>query len=311
MERREQYDPEDIENLLQERSFDELLEEERAYVLRHLSGREEYEQMRSLLQHVREDDRTQQPIEADDRVRANVMQAFRAQQQPQWRVWLNTLGGLFQPSEGFAMWRPALALGMLLVLFGVGFYLVRGPLAGPSVQELAEVRRQNAEEPLPVRKPQTADTISNALTTSEPEQQTEKAVTDEAAAKSEDQSAPAPAVARQPAAFDALEEVEYEVAEERMETVVTEPMADQVQQEKSMETDLFAAPASSGHVVTEAEMYRNQSMANATGKVQPSVMKESKAKALGETADRDKAVAANSRPVSQDPALLVLLSAGW
>ena len=37
MERREHYDPEDIESLLQERGFDELLEEERAYVLRHLT----------------------------------------------------------------------------------------------------------------------------------------------------------------------------------------------------------------------------------------------------------------------------------
>ena len=48
MERRELYDPEDIESLLQERGYDELLEEERAFVLRHLSGREEYEAMRTL-----------------------------------------------------------------------------------------------------------------------------------------------------------------------------------------------------------------------------------------------------------------------
>ena len=41
MEPRELYDPEDIEQLLIERAFDELLEEERAFVLRHLSDRTE------------------------------------------------------------------------------------------------------------------------------------------------------------------------------------------------------------------------------------------------------------------------------
>ena len=45
MERRELYEPEDIEQLLIERPYDELLEMERAFVLRHLSGRDEYEAM--------------------------------------------------------------------------------------------------------------------------------------------------------------------------------------------------------------------------------------------------------------------------
>ena len=45
MERTERYDPEDLEQLMLERSFDELLGEERAFALRHLQGRAEYEQM--------------------------------------------------------------------------------------------------------------------------------------------------------------------------------------------------------------------------------------------------------------------------
>mgnify|MGYP003380342745 CR=1 FL=1 len=72
MERRERYDPEDIESLLSERSFDELLEEERAYVLRHLTDRNEYETMRGLLLHMRTSDREQEPLVAPDSVRSNV-----------------------------------------------------------------------------------------------------------------------------------------------------------------------------------------------------------------------------------------------
>ncbi|MBK6832337.1 MAG: hypothetical protein IPG92_17090 [Flavobacteriales bacterium] len=99
MERREHYDPEDIESLLQERGFDELLEEERAYVLRHLTGREEYEAMRALLYQVRDDERMHPPIQADADVKNAVMAAFRAQQQPQWRIWLNSLGTCYGPRK--------------------------------------------------------------------------------------------------------------------------------------------------------------------------------------------------------------------
>jgi hypothetical protein len=98
MERREQYDPEDIESLLYERSFDELLEEERAYVLRHLSGRAEYEAMRTLLLELRTNDAQAPPLEPLPSVRANVMEAFRAQRQPQWRIWLNSIGGVLVAS---------------------------------------------------------------------------------------------------------------------------------------------------------------------------------------------------------------------
>ena len=69
MERPERYDPEDLEHLMLERGFDELLEEERAYALRHLEGRAEYERMRALLHHVREDKRDHAPMDADPAVR--------------------------------------------------------------------------------------------------------------------------------------------------------------------------------------------------------------------------------------------------
>ena len=109
MERRERYDPEDIESLLSERSFDELLEEERAYVLRHLTDRNEYETMRGLLLHMRTSDREQEPLVAPDSVRSNVINAFRAQQRPKWQIWLNSVGPLLWPKEMSALWRPALA----------------------------------------------------------------------------------------------------------------------------------------------------------------------------------------------------------
>jgi hypothetical protein len=308
MERREQYDPEDIESLLQERSFDELLEEERAYVLRHLSGREEYEQMRALLRHVREDDRQRGPIVADDAIRNNVMQAFRAQQQPQWRVWLNSIGGIFTPGDGYAMWRPALALGMLVVLFGIGFWLINGPLAGPTNEELAEVRRQKAEEPLPVKKAEAADTVTAIVKEQDGQQQVQQepvkvqAENNLLSAKQMDD-----AVSAEAPVMDA------EIAED-LDDAKT-PQAEKpefVEMEEKQEADAVQfQPAAGSHVVTQDELARNASVANATGRVAaPSI--ETKSATMKQKAIAFSSVqASKSRSVAQDPQLLELLSAGW
>lgn len=138
MERRERYDPEDIESLLTERSFDELLEEERAYVLRHLTDRNEYETMRGLLLHMRTSDREQDPLVAPESVRSNVINAFRAQQRPKWQIWLNSVGTLIWPKDMSAMWRPALAFASLAVLITAGVLLVQN--YGAHNSELAELK---------------------------------------------------------------------------------------------------------------------------------------------------------------------------
>lgn len=111
MEPRERYQPEDIEVLLHERGFDELLAEERAFVLRHLSGRTEYEAMRALLLRTRDDRTITAHADADPHVRAHLMDVFRAEQRPQWRIWLNSAGAWLLPKDLVGLWRPALAFG--------------------------------------------------------------------------------------------------------------------------------------------------------------------------------------------------------
>lgn len=131
-----------------ERSFDELLEEERAFALRHLAGRAEYERMRALLHHVREE-RPQPPgLEASPAVREHVLEAFRAQRQPQWRIWLNSVGAFLMPRRPVQYWRPALALGMVAVVAILGIDLLRSTDHGPN-KILAEVRPPNAEPAVP------------------------------------------------------------------------------------------------------------------------------------------------------------------
>lgn len=269
MERREHYDPEDIENLLQERGYDELLEEERAYVLRHLSGREEYEAMRSLLLQVKEDDRHLEPLTADPAIRENVMAAFRAQQQPQWQVWLNSVGHLLWPKEASAMWRPALAFASLAALVIVGVQVMRNGPDAVKQQQVAEVRpkhstEQGAAADDSIRAPEAPGETRSVVPALEAQQ--EKAASEPVRIQpivSEDVAEEAPA----------LHSMADDVAATHDEEKALEPVAESLAEReaevlsKKEAVYLSATPAAAGatsHVVTGEELVTNMSMANAS-----------------------------------------------
>jgi len=301
MDRRERYDPEDIEILMQERSFDELLEEERAYVLRHVSDRAEYEAMRSLLMHMRDHARDHDPIEADPSIRANVLQAFRNEQQPQWRIWLNTVGAALFPEEAKAMWRPALALGGLALVVVLSVVLVRQFGSGP--QELAEIRPAKTPEQTipPVARPE-QDVLEQELRTQElssgiadEQERASDAVAGAARVefkndndafedvKLEKAMSPAPTAPRTAASEDAVELAEAPTV---------------VRDEVMMDSETLTY----SRVVTADELSRNMSVANATGKVQAKERRSS---------DLFAATTANSKSMADNAALLELVAAGW
>lgn len=305
MERREHYDPEDIESLLQERGFDELLEEERAYVLRHLTGREEYEAMRALLYQVRDDVSKQPPLQADADVKTAVMAAFRAQQQPQWRIWLNSLGGLLWPKEMSAMWRPALAIASVALLIVAGVQVMKVTDKATAHEQVAELKRPapaKADPNTALEKPATP--AEKDLPASESlfkeEQQgavATQSVTRELAASAADAAPPPPpALAEQVNA-----EGEKSVTLDFFSPTAQGDEVSKVEEEKP--TLLFDSSVATGatHQVTEVELARNESVANATGKVRTV------------TAAKEKAYKAQTATASlgESPELLALLSTGW
>ena len=139
MDARERYDPEDLEALLSERAFDELLTEERAFVLRHVADRAEYETLRATLAQVRAEGRPGPPVAADPEVRERVLAAFREARRPAWRIWLNSVGTWLAPPSPAQYWRPALAFGTLALLIAVGVALWMPP-PGLEQQGLAELK---------------------------------------------------------------------------------------------------------------------------------------------------------------------------
>ncbi|MBK8949109.1 MAG: hypothetical protein IPM68_09730 [Flavobacteriales bacterium] len=139
MDARERYDPEDLEALLSERAFDELLAEERAFVLRHVADRAEYETLRATLAQVRAEGRPGPPVAADPEVRDRVLAAFRDARRPAWRIWLNSVGTWLAPPSPAQYWRPVLAFGTLALLIAVGVALWMPP-PGLEQEGLAELK---------------------------------------------------------------------------------------------------------------------------------------------------------------------------
>lgn len=282
MERREHYLPEDIESLLHERGFDELLEEERAFVLRHLSGRDEYEAMRALLHQVREDDRAEPPLTDDGSVRHAVMAAFRAQQQPQWRLWLNSVGGLLWPKEMSDLWKPALAFGSLALLVVVGLQLMR---SAPITSEKQVAQLEERKRPEPTLTKENNDPVTA------PALDTEKDIPSTAHIAEQEVASSAATIEQAPMEEMADQAQESPVVEDRSPVAAAKYEAAKV-----VATDAGSA----SHIVTERELATNMSTTNATGRAFAEVLSR-----------KDKRSTEEAVVLSNSPELLALLNTGW
>jgi hypothetical protein len=315
MEPRELYGPEDIEQLLIERSYDDLLEEERAFVHRHLSDRAEYQRMRALLLRVHEDDRPVTDLDADPAVRENVMAAFRAQQQPQWRIWLNSVGGFLIPREPAQFWKPALAFGTLALLVTVGVIGLRN-LDVARNAEMAEVR------PAPAKTTSEPIVTETTMTPAAPKEVLEPALqsqtANEAAAAtstvvdadkvSTEEVFSDASVAEAPVAGVLADEVASEL---KKETVLKPNTPGKVALDLADSTVPFTT--TTGHTVDQAELVRNATIADvAASTVATARAAQASSKTLDRKLEREKGKAQKDDQSSADvTAYLGLLRAAW
>lgn len=319
MERHERYDPEDIESLLSERAFDELLADERAFVLRHISGRDEYERMRALLHYVRPDERERGTIEPEDRVKRNVIATFRAQQQPQWRIWLNTLATWLAPGEASAtplwrdkLWRPTLAFASLALLIIGGVVVVRQFHSASENIVVAELK--NEERPAPAPPAEVATDNAAGSSVDEADRNNLSAEVDRQSVAQE--RVPYTAenkvahVSREAAvAYDANVGAEAESATE--DVAFFAPVMEEAKYTPVEPTAAGTATAESlSHVVTSDELARNMSTSNVTGRVMAKDVTVA-SKSAGKTRAKFEDGPTASRSVAQDPRVLDLVTAGW
>jgi hypothetical protein len=138
------YDPEDMESLLLHKQFHELYPEEKEFVLRHMSGREEYESLRRTLLELHKTGSHDEWLEPDPHLKRTLMAEFQRERRSGFTVWLNAL---FSAPAGPWLRRPAfqLALGTALI---VGVAIMLWP--DKKKPEFTELRKE--ENPLPAPK---------------------------------------------------------------------------------------------------------------------------------------------------------------
>lgn len=116
------YQPEDIEALLAEKSFRELYEEEKRFVLEHLSSPQEYEQMRETLLSIRGasgEDQSSGTLHTSPRVKEELMAAFEKERKKRAVLWWNSVSLGFRNMLRLDLPVMRLALGTVVLLLGV------------------------------------------------------------------------------------------------------------------------------------------------------------------------------------------------
>lgn len=120
MNKHQLYDPEDLESLLEHKSFNDLYPEERQFVLRHIDSESEYESLRETLLTLRGLVKNEVDIEPNRYVRKNVMDVFAAQHK---RPGFSLNAWFVLISERLNGYRPALAFGAVLGIVGIAMYV--------------------------------------------------------------------------------------------------------------------------------------------------------------------------------------------
>ena len=201
------------------------------------------------------------------------------------------------------MWRPALAIASVALLIVAGVQVMKVTDKATAHEQVAELKRPapaKADPNTALEKPATPaenDLPASESLLKEEQQGTEAtpSVTRELAASAAD-AAPPPALAEQVNA-----EGEKSVTLDFFSPTAQGDEVSKVEEEKP--TLLFDSSVATGatHQVTEVELARNESVANATGKVRTV------------TAAKEKAYKAQTATASlgESPELLALLSTGW
>lgn len=308
MERRELYDPEDIEQLLMERGFDELLPEERAFVLRHLDGATEYERMRALLLNVAQDDADTDPADADPHVRAQVLDVFREQKRPRYTIWLNSMAAFLVPERPSGYWRPALALTVVAVVTTVVLLApwAREAAAPAAMAEVREVRTNDTVQmPAPAAQRETANAeeklIPPAIAAPGEPGDVDDAVVPTVAADEAIPPDPGGSATGMATTATGLAAVPQAPSEDLAKALEETEKRDLEQLERPTDAPVV-------HEVGEVELFSNQSLANEQQAVSATVAAtRSQSKASRKRAQADAGDVLASTP----PAYLSLLKAAW
>ncbi|HEU4718410.1 MAG TPA: SprB repeat-containing protein, partial [Bacteroidia bacterium] len=121
-----QYQPEDMEALLAEKAFRELYDEEKKFVLEHLSSENEYEHLRGMLLAIKggggTSGRGSDDLLPSPRVRHELLEEFEKERKRRALIWWNSAGLWLRNGLRFDLPVIRIAFASLVLLIGVWMY---------------------------------------------------------------------------------------------------------------------------------------------------------------------------------------------
>lgn len=144
------YDPEDIESLMRQKTFDELYDDERNFVLQHISDENEYEEIRLTLLAI-EFSETPPTETPKPETKTALLEAFKNQRTSKWLGLLHQVNafakGLITPSH--SLFRYGLIPTMVLLLVFGGNQLLKQQEESNSNMEFASKQNYDLEDIAP------------------------------------------------------------------------------------------------------------------------------------------------------------------
>ena len=117
MKKKNTYNPEDLEDLLLNKSFDELLESEQEFVLQHIDSIKEYNELRNTLLSIKDYSKNNEQIIAEPKVKEELLELFEKENKKAfWFLNLNSIGAFLFPKNTPVFRKPAFQVATCAVL---------------------------------------------------------------------------------------------------------------------------------------------------------------------------------------------------
>lgn len=162
MNKKNTYYPEDIEQLLLNKEFDELLPEEIDFVLQHVDSKDEYKLMRHTLLAIKKEVENDQSLKASPQIKEELL--LLMEQKKNRAGWFNLNGfwSMLFPADVNFFQKPGFQFASIAVLIGFSFFIARVYVDKPNnnlainsegkevqkeiIQDLEGIKQTNTEQ---------------------------------------------------------------------------------------------------------------------------------------------------------------------
>lgn len=145
MDQNNTYFPEDIEQLLVTKTYEELLPEEEKFVLQHVDSKDEYKLMRNTLLAIKNEISNHESLKPDPQIKTDLLSLMEEKKRRTGWFNLNSFWGFLFPEEANFFQKPGFQFASVAILVGLSFFFAKNFLIEKSENDLAINTKESNE----------------------------------------------------------------------------------------------------------------------------------------------------------------------